>query len=278
MGGVSAAWLRAMQTAQRAVWLPERGPQAPLLPWIAPHVPQPIFEMIERLGTVRQLEPGDYVFASHERVNRLVYVRSGVTGRAVVDPASNHPEAMAISPPGRLGAGNLNFFSARPCAGRYFAICRSEIVSCPQTLLLTMAKRDLEFGLLLVHYFELCSLSDRLGFATQVLLPVPLRLQVFFLSWACSFGQEAEREDLPGRWLKMPVPPARPDIARVIYASLISIDRLLCTWRQSQLLLREGEQLWLRPELLRDAHAWLCRTEESASGHPRPSELTDMLR
>lgn len=263
-----------MQAAQRAL---EREPDTPLLPWIAPHVPQPLLDMIERLGTVRQLKPGDYVFAQHERVNRLVYVRSGMTGRAVVEPASKNPEAMAISPPGRLGAGNLNFFSGRPCAGRYFAICRSEIVSCPQSLVLAMAKHDPEFGWLLVHYFELCSLSDRLAFATQVLLPVPLRLQMFFLSWACSFGQETEHPDLPGRWLSMPAPFARPDIARVIYASLISIDRLLCDWRQAGLMMRDGERLWLRPELLSEAHAWLCRTEESVSGHPRPAELVAML-
>lgn len=278
MGGVSPGWLRAAQAAQYEKWDQDHGPAAPLTPWIAPRVPREFAEAIERLGVVRRLEIGEYIYAPHERVDRLVLVRNGLTARAVVDPASNQPEAIAISPPGRLGSGNLNFFSGRPCAGRYFALCRSEIVVCSQAVIQALAKRDSEFLLQLVHYFELCNLSDRLGFATQVMLPVPMRIKVLLLSWAVSFGREAERDDLPGRWIRMPVPPSRADIARVVHGSLVTIDRHLGDWRQSGHILREGEQIWLRPELLADAHDWLCRTEEDVSRHPRPRQLSEVVR
>lgn len=278
MGGVSAGWLAAVQTGQSDDWHPAEGPAGLLTPWIAPRVPRRLLDLITRLGSSRRLEAGEYIYAPHEPVDRLVVVRNGLTARAVVDPASSQPEAIAISPPGRLGSGNLNFFSGRPCAGRYFALCRSEIVSCPQSLIRAMGKADPELGWLIVHYFELCNLSDRLGFASQVMLPVPTRLKTLFLSWAVSFGHEAERIDAPGRWIRMPALMSRGDMARVIHASLMSVDRLLGEWRQGGLILREGAAVWVRPELLRDAHAWLCRTEEDASLHPRPRELSDALQ
>lgn len=278
MGGVSASWLAAAQAAQSDDWDAVEGPNGLLTPWIAPRVPRRVAELISRLGNSRRLEAGEYIYAPHDRVDRLVLVRNGLTARAVVDPASSQPEAIAISPPGRLGSGNLNFFSGRPCAGRYFALCRSEIVSCPQSLIRAMGKSDPELGLLLVHYFELCNLSDRLAFASQVMLDVPTRLKTLLLSWAVSFGHEAERADTSGRWIRMPALMARGDMARVIHASLMSVDRLLGEWRQTGQILREGEVAWVRPELLRDAHSWLCRTEEEASLHPRPRELSEVLR
>lgn len=103
MGGVSAAWLWAVQSAEHGTWLPEREPSTSLLPWIAPRVPAQLATLIQRADSERKLEPGDCIVASHERVDRLVFVRSGLTARAEVDPASNKPEAIAISPrpPGR---------------------------------------------------------------------------------------------------------------------------------------------------------------------------------
>lgn len=278
MGGVSAGWLAAAQAAQCNDWDPENDPGSPLTPWIAPRVPRRLADLITQLGTPRQLEAGEYIYAHHDRIDRLVLVRNGLTARAVVDPASSQPEAFAISPPGRLGSGNLNFFSGRACAGRYFAICRSEIVSCPQSVIRSIVKSDPEFAMLLVHYFELCNLSDRLGFATQVMLPVPVRLKTLLLSWAINFGHEARRPGCTGRWICMPSLMARANLGRVIHSSLMSVDRLLGEWRQDGQILREGEVTWVRPELLNEAHAWLCRTEEEASRHPRPRELSEVLR
>jgi len=62
-----------------------------------------------RLGLSKTLKE-ERVFSPGERVDHVVLVTRGVTARAIGSTKGDSP-AIALSTPGHLAAGNLNFFS-----------------------------------------------------------------------------------------------------------------------------------------------------------------------
>ncbi|MGN1209677.1 MAG: hypothetical protein ACI4SV_05195 [Duodenibacillus sp.] len=118
----------------------------PLFPWLAPPLACSVRDVIERWGVVRHLRAGDPVLGGQsDRVDKVVLVRSGITVRHFGSPYAQHQNAYAISLPGRLACGNLNFFTSLPCVGRYYALVPSTVVAVRQDLLRAMCRKDPEF-------------------------------------------------------------------------------------------------------------------------------------
>lgn len=165
MRAPSGQWFKDIADTRDAPWDGLSGPKSPVMPWIHPVLHPEIKSLIERWGVERTLAPKDPVLGASERVDQLVMVKSGITARCVSSPFAQSRLSVAIGLPGRLACGNLNFFTGRPCVGRYFALVPSVVVSVPQKLVMSLAKKNTEFLLLIAAQFELAALSDRLGFA-----------------------------------------------------------------------------------------------------------------
>ncbi|MEG1834092.1 MAG: hypothetical protein RR101_00840 [Burkholderiaceae bacterium] len=236
-----------------------------------------MFELIQRLGSSSRVKAGEFLFGDDDPVDQLIYVHRGLIGRAVRDPSTQLTMALAFSPPGRMAAGTLNFFSGIPCVGKYFAFEASEIIRCPQAVCRAIVYRNPELLRCFAIHAEQFAMSNRLTGSAHILLPVKKRLPLLFLAWASAFGQLSKRSDTDGLWIQMPIPAIRSNLARLINSSLITIDRQLADWRSTGLFLREHNTLWLRPVLVEESLDWLCRLDETARHAQRPVALKALL-
>ena len=83
--------------------------KVPVMPWIHHRLHPVLVRIFLRLGLSKTLKE-ERVFSPGERVDHVVLATRGVTARAIGSTKGDSP-AIALSTPGHLAAGNLNFFS-----------------------------------------------------------------------------------------------------------------------------------------------------------------------
>jgi len=258
---ISPEWEAAIAQPRREAHLDGSASNVPVLPWLTPSLHPELRSLIERLGSHRRLCAGESIFPSGSPVRELVMVRRGVTGRSVGDPDGQPSQAIAISTPGHIASGNLNFFTQRPAFGRYFALTPCEIVSCPSDLLRQVITQDLELMNITVRQFEACTLSDRMGFACIALLSVEMRVKVLAYVWAVNYARVLN----PGEddmWLEMPVPLPRNVRCRVVSTSSVTMDKVLKQWKDSGVWVRDGDWVRLKASLLHEVFDWLRKSSD----------------
>lgn len=132
----------------------------PIFPWIAPRVSTKIIEKVRELGVERNLTTGELLFEIGARVDKLCINLKGFSARSLVNPAGFEAQGIGIAPPLHIAAGNLNFFTQRPCSGCYYALCPSQIIECSSQRLREAAQDDSELMFELARHFEMCAISD----------------------------------------------------------------------------------------------------------------------
>lgn len=243
--------------------------KVPVMPWIHHRLHPLLVRIFLRLGLSKSLKEGERVFSSNERIDHVVLVTKGVTARAIGSTKGDSP-AIALSTPGHLAAGNLNFFSGRPAAGHYFAITNAEVAYVPRNILAGLAKQDSFINELLQVQFELASLSDRVGFCCLSLLSTEDKLKALTSTWALNFGTMVF--DREGRkMIRMPVPLTRKYQVLVTNCSSVWLDKVLHKWIREKNWERDGEFVLVNPELLEPYYHWLrgCMDEADTFNYPK---------
>lgn len=274
MRAPSGQWFKDIADTRDAPWDGLSGPKSPVMPWIHPVLHPEIKSLIERWGVERTLAPKAPVLGTSERVDQLVMVKSGITARCVSSPFAQSRLSVAIGLPGRLACGNLNFFTGRPCVGRYFALVPSVVVSVPQELVMSLAKKNTEFLLLIAAQFELAALSDRLGFAAETLLAIDERVLAFFMSWASVYGKLTEIDG--ETWVDMPLILRGEALRYVVNCSSAALERSMTSLKKKGLVVSEADRFRVKLEILKPVHQWL-RSAEEASALPRPEEISRLF-
>ena len=262
MRAPSGQWFKDIADTRDAPWDGLSGPKSPVMPWIHPVLHPEIKSLIERWGVERTLAPKDPVLGTSERVDQLVMVKSGITARCVSSPFAQSRLSVAIGLPGRLACGNLNFFTGRPCVGRYFALVPSVVVSVPQELVMSLAKKNTEFLLLIAAQFELAALSDRLGFAAETLLDIDERVLAFFMSWASVYGKLTEIDG--ETWVDMPHILRGEALRYVVNCSSAALERSMTSLKKKGLVVSEADRFRVKLEILKPVHQWLRSAEEAS--------------
>lgn len=269
MSNVSREWLSVIQNGRKQM-LDAKSPDrsVPIVPWIHPPLHPTLQSLILKIGRKVSLSRQDKLISLDRSISHLAMVTSGVTARNFGNPTVGTETAAAISPPGHVAFGNLNFFTERPAFGHYFALTKAEIVVCNKELLLPALKADPELFLLLIQHFESCALSDRLGFAYMAFAPVEERLKAFVISWSVHYAKLYEKEGNP--WLTMPVPLTRSNRCLLANASSVSTDTYLKKWKDNGVWVRNGDFVSCPVAFLENTYTWMRHSEEqSAYVYPR---------
>lgn len=243
--------------------------KVPVMPWIHHRLHPLLVKIFLKLGITETLKEGQRVFSPNERIDHVVLVTKGVTARAIGSTGGD-VHAIALSTPGHLAAGNLNFFSGRPAAGHYFAITNAEVVYVPRNILLGLAKQDRAVNELLQVQFELASLSDRIGFCCLSLLNTEDKLKALASTWALNYGTMVV--DKEGRkMIRMPAPLTRKYQILVTNCSSVWLDKVLHKWIRDKNWKRDGEFVLVCPELLEPYYHWLkgCMDEADTFNYPK---------
>lgn len=277
MKNTSAEWLQSLMypVNRQLVGDDPLHSQFPIFPWITPWVHPTIVDLIEHCGIVRELDAGEPLFSTNEKISSLVYVISGVTARCLANPDAQSKQAIALAPPGHFAAGNLNFFSHRHAIGRYYTLTPAKLIYCPRDILQAVIQKDMDLFKRVVIQFEMTSLSDRLGFACLSLLSAEERLKVLALIWAVNYGRFVQKDNQ--FWVKMPTPMSRDVRTRVTSTSLFWVDRILKQWKQSKLWIRDGNWVYMKLALVEPIYQWIRHAGEEASDYLYPEQLETLI-
>ena len=277
MKNTSAEWLQSLMypVNRQLVGDDPLHSQFPIFPWITPWVHPTIVDLIEHCGIVRELDAGEPLFSTNEKISSLVYVISGVTARCLANPDAQSKQAIALAPPGHFAAGNLNFFSHRHAIGRYYTLTPAKLIYCPRDILQAVIQKDMDLFKRVVIQFEMTSLSDRLGFACLSLLSAEERLKVLALIWAVNYGRFVQKDNQ--FWVKMPTPMSRDVRTRVTSTSLFWVDRTLKQWKQSKLWIRDGNWVYMKLALVEPIYQWIRHAGEEASDYLSPEQLETLI-
>ena len=277
MRNVTTSWLAAISRARNGAGDADVLDRPfPILPWLTVALHPRLIDLIDRIGLASTYEADEYLLDPNEPVNKVAYVRRGVTGRSAGDPHGQKASAIAISTPGHIAYGNLNFFTERHAIGRYFALTPAEIVVCDRNLLYSLIFKDPELLELTVKQFECCMLSDRLAFASLALLNAENRLKAFGCTWAANYGERVEKAD--GEWIKMPAPMSRRVRTAIISVSGNWLDGKLQEWMKAGVWLREGDWVWVRADFLDPVYVWMLRAEGRSVRFDYPEHLAELIR
>lgn len=277
MKNTSAEWLQSLMypVNRQLVGDDPLHSQFPIFPWITPWVHPTIVDLIEHCGIVRELDAGEPLFSTNEKISSLVYVISGVTARCLANPDAQSKQAIALAPPGHFAAGNLNFFSHRHAIGRYYTLTPAKLIYCPRDILQAVIQKDMDLFKRVVIQFEMTSLSDRLGFACLSLLSAEERLKVLALIWAVNYGRFVQKDNQ--FWVKMPTPMSRDVRTRVTSTSLFWVDRTLKQWKQSKLWIRDGNWVYMKLALVEPIYQWIRHAGEEVSDYLYPEQLETLI-
>lgn len=265
MSNVSPEWLAAIQRG-RIYDIDSKDPEnaVPIVPWIHPPLHPDLQRVILKIGRRVSLQRLDRLVPVERRINHLAFVLQGVTARNFGTPKAG-PEtdkAAAISPPGHVAFGNLNFFTTRPAFGHYFALTKAEIVICEKPLLLPVLRAEPKLLELLLKHFESCTLSDRIGLAYMAFASVEQRLKAFVISWAVHYAVPFYKDG--AMWLKMPVPLTRSNRCIVANASSVSTDNCLKKWKDQDVWIRNGDFVSFPVSFFEDTYHWMRSSEEQS--------------
>lgn len=272
MSNVSQEWLSVVHNGRKYdIGVKTCDSSVPIVPWIHPPIHTKLQSLILRIGRKVPVPRQAQLISLERSICHLALVTQGVTARVFGNPNVGTEGAAAISPPGHLAFGNLNFFTERPAFGHYFALTKAEIVVCSKELLLPALKSDPDLFSLLVQHCESCSLSDRIGFAYQAFEPVEERLKAFAISWAVHYAKLFEAEGEP--WLKMPVPLTRSNRCLLANASSVSTDNYLKKWKDQGVWIRNGDFVSCPVSFLEETYKWMRDSEEQSAYSYAPTLL-----
>lgn len=274
----SSEWFEAVSRDRFATsWSGVRGPRLPTMPWIKLPLHARIREIFEKYGEDLTFEPEEKLFPN-TRVTHFMMVRQGITGRIAASPDAQASSAMALSSPGRLASGNLNWMTHRPAIGRYKALSHVEVKAISHIDfedLISLKGDSLDLLKMMLTQFELGNLSDRLGFSILSLLGASLRLQALYLAWAVFYGNIKQ---MGGRdVVTMPSPGRRTHIEQVISVSSVTMDKLSALAHEEACFDRQGDFISLDASWLQDVHQWMRESDGEGALYPRPSRVEDFL-
>lgn len=275
----SVRWYKTLRDNQRfhRAWPDFHGPRMPTMPWLTPPLHPELLQKLFALGHVYDFEAGQPLLAD-SLVTVFGLVLEGLTGRIASTLEGQRARAMALSSPRRLACGNLNFSTRRPAIGRYVSLTKSRVMfvrSGAIEELLAQESRD--FARIFFTQIELCTLSDRLGFAILSLLPAPMRLQALLLAWAEYYGCITS---VPGQGdiITMPVPGRREHIEQVVSVSAATLDKLIAELHEHYRYERDSDDfVHFQASYLQPAHEWMSYADGDNAEYRRPKRVEDML-
>lgn len=268
----SSAWMKALSVVKpERAWLNEYGPRIPTLPWVTTPMPPVLRELFDEFGRKVTLSGGERLF-NDTMVMDFVMVQKGLTGRFITSDSFDLSDALlALSPVGRLAAGNLNFLTKRPTIGHYVALSDVELRMLSHVAAESLfTTRQAAFRAMLVQ-IEMQSLSDRMAFGIITMLPAMMRLKSLLLAWGAFFGTMKDGV------LRLPAPGRTTHIERTIGVSSVTMDKLRAELSATADFGRDGDFLYLRADALEDIHAWMRHADGRTALYSRPARVVDFL-
>ena len=169
-----------------------------------------------------------------------------------------------------------NFNSGRPAIGRYLALTKTKcLVISHDSVRESIWKARPEYLRQCFTYSEIINLTDRMAFAVMGLLPAMDRLKSVLLAWALYYGTLSD--DNGKLRVTMPAPCRNQNLADMISASSVTIDKLFADLKNNHGFRRKSDFISFEVDALQDLHTWMRRADGEDAKPQRPKWVADML-
>ncbi len=263
-------FLAELQRPRSRSWTLPYGSAEPLVPWITPCNPPKLLALFKKHGRKVVLKTGENIYDSKTGLDHMTLVTRGLAGRCFGKTTNQEKEGYALTIPGRIAGGNHSFYSGRPGNGSYFAICPVTALVLSNARIKMAMDEDSEFRHEMEVQLECLIQSDRIGLAANMCLPVKDRILLFYLSWAFSYGTLSEADGF--NWVNYKITLSIPEIARIVTASPVQVQRELTAWKKANSFFRSEDKIMIRGDLIDKVWTWLCANEETPSFFKRDKD------
>ncbi|WP_277030353.1 Crp/Fnr family transcriptional regulator [Turicimonas muris] len=271
----SPAWQAALQRPRERKWELPYGADEPLMPWIAPPLPENLKKLFLSIGAEYEAQPGQLIYRVNNDLNSMTLITHGIAGRSFGNPYNQSKYAMAIAIPGRIAGGNHTFFSRRPGNGSYFAVSPVRCRKLRNDTLKALMKEDKDFHEQMCVHLECLIQSDRIGLAANMSLPVRDRIFLFFLTWSFAYGRLIEINGT--EYVECDVCINQTEVAKVVAASIIQVRREIGLLKESNFYHKENDTIRFSSDALDPAWLWLCGNEEGGNLYQRNKDWRSYL-
>jgi CRP-like cAMP-binding protein len=227
----------------------------PVVPGIVPMLPNEIKQLFYKMGEKQIVTKG---FIDHDEFaepDPLVMIHKGCFFHGVKNRLLNKDIAISLLPQGRM-VGFVNFFSRERMPSCSGALMRSEIFVIPYKTLYDTIRGDFRLLYLFSEYQERCNKSDMYSMLWIMTHPIEERIEMLFTATLLSFGYGFSKETL-NEWIEIPLSFTRTTIAKVAYASTLSINRNLSKWAKEGVLKKENKHFYIKPIKLLPPYEWI---------------------
>jgi Cyclic nucleotide-binding domain. len=225
-----------------------------VIPWFTPKPPTAIRKLIFSLGSYVEYKKNQIVLHEYEKMNQFIYIERGLFAQAVINYHMNKQLAMNLFMQERL-MGYLTFFSGKHTPRRIFALENSVAICASHQAVMDALNQDFSLYKEMARYCELADRSELNGMMGLFMLSIEDRLRQLFVAMLCASGYvfRANQDE----WVALPFRLRRADILKVIYASQITLDRIMAEWVKNEYLRKKNGKTYVRTGNLYSIYKWI---------------------
>lgn len=224
-------------------------------PWILPYADDKISDFFLKHGNNITVAKGEIIVPVEKYINRFVYVVDGLVGQNMVNYALNKPIAMAL---GFKGAyfGYRQYFTRRRSRCYIESLRKSTVITIDYDKVATLIDNDME---LLKCFMKGCIRSvesDLESMIAMFSLTPEERLKGFLTSLFERMGTDVNKE-----WVQIPYKFKYEEMAKIIYVTKVTLDRIYISWKRSGVYKKEGDGYFIKKDFLNDVEDWTKETD-----------------
>ncbi len=200
------------------------------------------------LGHSAQYRRGDVIFEERGFFPKLMFVRSGVIVKALMDASYQQPLQMSLAGPGALCGNCDTLYINDHIPRRHKCLSRTEVLVVNAELLLRICDQNPDWQRELNSYSVSCSISDRYGLLFNHSLSLEERVGAFIV--ICSFQMDPlflSRLHSRGiEWLELPVLPSRTVVGVILNACSEQVGGIFRRWLRTDAVRYRAHKILLR--------------------------------
>lgn len=223
-----------------------------VLPWFLPTAEEKIAEIFHQHGKKKTFKAHELVFSEHQYLDELIYLKSGVLTNEVVEPMHNKAFVMCgLRLPGTI-TGYMTYLIRNWAPVRLTALTEIETLSIGFSRFDTLLEEIPEGLRCFTCYCGRCNRSDFDAMLSITTMSAEESILVFFAALFSALHIELEEKI----WVEIPLRITQDMMARVLYTSRLTIERVSQRMRQEGILKREKRKRYVYAPALLPARDW----------------------
>lgn len=213
------------------------------------------------LGHSVRYQRGEVIYGSPNLFGKLMFIRSGVVAKALIDPVRDEPLMLSLGTTGALCGSYENLYVNDRLPRRHYCLTTSEVLVVNQELLLKIADQNADWQQELANYASYCALCDRLGMLVNRAGSLEQRFGALMVLLQSEMDPEIEKNisSTGIDWMPLFIFPAFKSMSIVLDSDATELHEVVRNWNTQGIIRRRAGKLWVKRAVFHDYWRWLQR-------------------